>query len=330
MTATIKQIAEVLGVNPSTVSRALSGHAQIAEETRDKVFRVADLLNYTPNIWAQSLAGSNTSLIGCLVLELTNPFYIPMVRAVEDVANREGYIIFLGESRRDLEQEVCMIERFRRIRAAGVIITPLMSDLNQLKSLVREGVALVVVGRNAADFDSINIDNRKSGAIAASYFIEKGYQKIAYVQSGEPYNMPEKERLDGYRETITESGEELNAIYSVGNNRITGGEKAGEMWMLDKNHPDAVFCSNDLLAMGFIQHLIKMGVKIPDDVAVLGHDDIPFVDRFIVPLSTLVFPKYEMGRIAMKRLLEKLEKGHISEKPRRIVLDPELVIRQSG
>lgn len=330
MTATIKQIAEELGLNPSTVSRALSGHPQIAEKTREKVIRLANHMNYTPNLWAQNLAGSNTSLIGCLILELTNPFYIPMIRAVEDVADKHGNIIFLGESRRNLEQEKCMIERFRRIRASGIIITPLMSDLDHLVSLQSEGVAVVIVGRNARTFDSVNIDNRKSGRMAANYFVEKAYRKIAYIQSGDPLNIPEKERLDGYREILAENGIGLETIYSAGNNRINGGEIAGEMWLADNHRPDAVFCSNDLLAMGFIQETLKNGLKVPEDVAVLGHDDIPFADNFIVPLSTIAFPKYEMGRTATERLLEKITTGCLPDHPSNISLDPKLIVRKSG
>jgi LacI family transcriptional regulator len=121
---TIKQIAEELGIHPSTVSRALSGHPHIAEKTREKVLRMADQLNYSPNLWAQNLVGSKTNLIGCLVLELTNPFYIPMVRAVQDTVDQQDYITIIGESRRNLEVEIQVIERLRRIRVSGVIITP--------------------------------------------------------------------------------------------------------------------------------------------------------------------------------------------------------------
>lgn len=329
MAKTIKHIADELGLNPSTVSRALSGHPQIAEKTRERVMQMADEMGYTPNLWAQNLVGSATNLIGCMVLEFTNPFYIPMVRAIEDYADEKNYIIFIGESRRDLETEKHVIDRFRRIRASGVIITPVLSNLDHLNLLEKEGVPVIIAGRNAEAFDSINLDNIKSGTMAGSHLISKGYKKIGYIQSGDPYNIPEQDRLKGFTQAITENGQEFESLYTVGNNRINGGEKAGELWLQDKDRPDAVFCSNDLLAMGFIQFLVKLGIYPPHDVGVLGHDDIPFADNFVVPLSTIAFPKYEMGELAINLLLERIVKPYSLHEPRNIALEPELVVRNS-
>ena len=329
MTATIKQIAEALGMNPSTVSRALSGHPQIADATREKVLCMAEKLHYTPNLWAQNLVGAATNLIGCLVQELSNPFYIPMVRAVEDVAKENDYIIFIGESRNDLGVEKHVIDKFRRVRASGLIITPVLSNLDHLSQLEREGVAVVIAGRDLEKFDAINVDNVKSGRTAGRHLSDSGYKHIAYIQSGNEYNIPEKERLKGLKEVLDENGLPLETIYTVGNNRINNGEKAGEMWMHAGKRPDAVFCSNDLLAMGFVQYILKKGLRIPDDVAVLGHDDIPFADNFIVPLSTIAFPKYEMGQLAMQILLQRITKPDALHIPKHFALEPDLVIRKS-
>jgi LacI family transcriptional regulator len=326
---TIKQIAKELEIHPSTVSRALSGHPHIAEKTREKVLRMADQLNYMPNLWAQNLVGSKTNLIGCLVLELTNPFYIPMVRAIQDMVDQKDYITFIGESRRNLEIEIQVIERLRRIRASGVIITPVLSNLDHLKNLEKEGVPVVAAGRTVKELDSVNVDNIKSGMVAGQHFIDRSYETIGYIQSGDQFNFPEKDRLIGFEKVLSAHGQNLSAVYTVGNNRIEGGEKAGKMWFSEKERPEAVFCSNDMLAMGFIQYLIRSGVQIPDDVAVLGHDDVSFADRFIIPLSTVAFPKYEMGQHAINILLDRISNPTCPHEPQIISLKPELVLRKS-
>jgi len=329
MSTTIKQIAKELGIHPSTVSRALSGHPHIAEKTREKVLQMADQLNYMPNLWAQNLVGLKTNIIGCMVLELSNPFYIPMVRAIQDIVDQKGYITFIGESRRNLEIEIQVIERFRRIRASGLVITPVLSNLDHLRNLEKEGVPVVAAGRTVKELDSVNVDNIKSGMIAGQHFNNRGYETIGYVQSGDQFNFPEKDRLIGFEKVLRRHGRKLSAEYSVGNNRIEGGEKAGKMWFSGKKRPEAVFCSNDMLAMGFIQYLVRSGVQIPDDVAVLGHDDVLFADRFIVPLSTVAFPKYEMGQHAINLLLDRISNPEDLHEPQMISLDPELVLRKS-
>ncbi len=329
MIATIKQIAEELGLHPSTVSRALSGYEYVAESTREKVLQKAKQYGYTPNLWAQNLVNSTTNIIGCMVLELTNPFYIPIVRAIEDIADQKGYITFIGESRRNLKTEIHMIERLRRIRASGVIITPVLSNLDHLKNLENDGVPVVIAGRNIKSLDSINVDNVRSGNIAGQYLFQQGYKKFGYVQSGDEFNFPEKDRLFGYTETLIENGINLSTVYTVGNNNITGGEKAGDLWLLDKNRPDAVFCSNDLLAMGFIQSIVKLGIQVPGDVAVIGHDDIPFADNFIISLTSVSFNKYELGQMAINLLFERISSTDSPHEPTTVLLEPDLVIRNS-
>lgn len=329
MTTTIKQIASQLGISPSTVSRALSGYPHVAKETRERVLLKAEEMTYTPNLWAQSLVGANTNIIGCVVLELTNPFFIPMIRAIEDITNQHGYITFIGESRRDLGMEKDVIERLRRIRVSGVVIMPVLSDLSHLVMLEKDAVPVVIAGREVKGFDSVNVDNIKSGMLAGKHFLEKGFKKIAYVQSGDPFNIPERDRLAGLNMALEENGIGLKKIFSVGNNQITGGEKAGAFWLEEVDQPEAVFCSNDLLAMGFVQSIVRQGVQIPEDVAVLGHDDIPFADTFIIPLSTVAIPKSELGKEAVNLLMERISHLDYPHETRMVKLEPELILRRS-
>lgn len=269
------------------------------------------------------------NIIGCLILEFTNPFFVPMVRAIEDFAERRDYIIFLGESRRQLSIEKYLVERFRKIRAAGVIATPTMEGLQHLEMLQQEHVPVVIVGRDDIGFDSINVDNYKSGYMVGEYLAHLGHRKIGYVYSGDPINTPEVARLEGLQAYLNPLDIRVDYLFRVGNNSQGGGELGAALWMSDRNRPTAVFCSNDLLAMGFISKLIGRGVRVPEDVSVVGHDDIPFAEMFKVALTTIAFPKYEMGSIAMDILTNRIGKPEWNAPRKNIVLEPELVIRDS-
>jgi len=330
MASTIKEIAQALGLSPSTVSRALSDHPQIAADTKLRVQRMAEKLHYAPNLWAQNLVGASTNVIGCLVLAHSNPFYIPMVRGVEDFADAHDYIVFIGESRHNYEIEKRVIDRFRRIRTAGVIVSPASLHTDHLFALEKDGVAVIAAGRTVKGLDTINIDNTASGAMVGEFFARRNCKHVAFVSSGRDSNLPELERMQGLNRALNANGIGLAEVYRVGDNRISAGEKAGTLYMRDEKRPDAVFCSNDLLAMGFIQSVMRDGIQVPDDVIVVGHDDIPFADNFILPLTTIAFPKYEMGKMAAELLLRRIKKPSKNHQPAAIILQPRLIERNSS
>ncbi|NPV86207.1 MAG: LacI family DNA-binding transcriptional regulator [Anaerolineae bacterium] len=329
VSVTIKQIAEELGVNPSTVSRALAGSPRVSEDTRKRVLQLARQLNYTPNLWAQNLVSTSSHLIGCLVLELSNPFYVPVVRAIESIAHQNNFMVFLGESQRQLEMEKAVIDRFRRIRTAGVIATPLLAELEHLVALETDGVPVVLVGRSAPGFFSVNVDNQKSGNMVGKHLLRNGHRNIGYVSSSDPLNIPEQERLKGLKSALQDAGILLNRHYQVDKNNLEGGQCAGQLWLSTSNRPTAIFCSNDMLAMGFISTVLKNGLSVPGDVAVVGHDDVPFADLFKVSLTTVAYPKDEVGVKAMDILLQRINNSSSHLHPINIILDTELVVRDS-
>jgi DNA-binding LacI/PurR family transcriptional regulator len=326
---TIKVLADKLGVTPSTVSRALAGSSRVSEETRLKVIQLAEELNYIPNLWAQNLVSTSSNLIGCLVLELSNPFYVPVFRAIQVRAQQENYFVFLGESQRQLEIEKSVIDSFRRIRAAGVIVTPVLAELDHLKVLEEQGIPVVVVGRSTRGFFSVNVNNRMSGALVGQYLVKLDHRRIGFVYSGEKFNIPEQDRLAGLAKVMAESGLGLPEAYPVGKNDLKSGELAAEKWLSQRGRPTAVFCSNDMLAMGFISHLAAAGVAVPGEVSVVGHDDVPFAELFKVGLTTVAYPKDEVGRRAIEILLSRINHTEDYPEPVSIVLKPSLVIRQS-
>lgn len=329
MQVTIKLIAQRLGLDPSTVSRALAGKPDVAKATRQRVIEMAQQLNYTPNLWAQNLVGAASNWIGCLVLDLSNPFYVPLLRAMEDIAEQNGYMIFLGESRRQLHTEKNLIDRFRRIKAAGVILSPVLADLSHLQVLQEEKIPMVIVGRTVPGFDSVNVDNFRSGFLVGQLLLGWGHRQIGFLYSGDPFNTPEGERLRGLKAALSEAHVSLDWEIVVGNNEITGGELGAQKWLGNPKRPSAIFCSNDMLAMGFITQVTRWGMSIPEDISVVGHDNVPFAEIFKIPLTTVTFSTDQLGRKAMEILLSRIRAEACYHGPQTILLEPEIVVRSS-
>jgi LacI family transcriptional regulator len=329
MRVTIKEIGQRLGLNPSTVSRALAGKPDVSPATRQQVMEMAQQLNYAPNLWAQNLVGAISNWIGCLVLDLSNPFIVPLVRAIEDMAEQNGYIVFLGESRRHLQTERILVERFRQIKVAGVIISPVLTDLSHLQVLQGEKVPVVIVGRTVPGFDSINVNNFRSGYLVGQYLLSLGHRRIGYLYSGDLFNIPEADRLHGLKSALSEMRLEVASEIVVGNNEIQGGEQGAHGWRSDPDRPSAVFCSNDMLAMGFISKVTQLGALVPEQVSVIGHDDVPFAGMFKIPLTTVAFSTDQMGQKAMEILLKRIGVEDPYDSPQDVLLEPEIVLRSS-
>lgn len=332
MPTTVKDIAAKLGISPSTVSRALTGSTEVSAKTRARVLQAAQELHYTPNLLARSLVRASNNIIGCLILEFANPFFVPVIQAIEDVAEERGYVAMISESRRSLELEQRVVQRFQMVRVGGMIITPVLEEIAHLLQMRAEGTPIIAVGRSCEELDCITIDNRLGGAMVGHHFIEKGHRHIGVVISGEPFNEPERSRQQGLYDALAEAGLPRRAdwAFSVGNNNPTGGARAAEMWLALSQRPTAMFCTTDRLAMGFIHRIQEAGLRVPDDVAVAGFDDIPFSDYLEVPLTTVAYPKYEMGELATRRLIDLIENPDPHRSPEQVLLEPRLIPRRSS
>ncbi len=268
-------------------------------------------------------------LIGCIITDFANPFYVPVVRAVEDYAEIAQYVVLVGQSRHNLEIEKRLVNKLPRIGARGLIIRPMMNEMNHLEQLVKDGISVVLLGRSAPNFDSVNLNNRRSGYLGCKYLLGLGHRRIAYAYSGISDSTAELERMAGLWEAMREIGTNLDRIYTVGSHTIKAGEQAARQWMADNKRPSAVYCSTDLLAMGFIQEIIRLGKSVPKDVSIIGHDDIPFADTFVIGLTTVCFPKYALGHLATRMLVERIEGKNQDAAPALVTLEPELVERKT-
>ena len=331
MATTLKDIADRLRVSPSTVSRALSDTGRVSKETRARVLRVAEELGYVPNALARGLAGASTNIVGCVILELSNPFFAPLVQAIEDVADERGYVAIVSQSKRQVELEKRLTDRFRRIKVDGVIMTPLLQSFDHLEALKADGMPLISVGRRCERLDYVVVDDRQGAHLVGQHLIRLGHRSIGTLMSGEPYNNAEGDRLAGLHRFLEQAGLPYREewTFRVGNNRIEGGIVGAESWLSMSEKPSAVFALNDMLALGFIHRVRQRGIKVPGDLAVVGFDDVPFAKFSEVALTTVAYPKYEMGRIAAEMLFNRIGNRDKVRKIEHILLQPELVIRQS-
>lgn len=268
-------------------------------------------------------------LIGCIITDFANPFYIPVVRAAEDYAEIAQYAVLVGQSRHNIEIERKLVKNLPRIGALGLIIRPMLYEMSHLEEIRKNGLAIILLGRSAPAFDSVDVNNHRSGYLGCKYLLSLGHHRIAYAYSGKADNTSELERMAGMWEAMRETGTNLDRIYTVGSYTIKAGEQAARQWISDVNRPTAVYCSTDLLAMGFIQEIMRLGKSVPKDVSIIGHDDIPFADTFVVGLTTISFPKYALGHLATRMLIERIEGKNQSKEPSMVTLEPELVERKS-
>jgi LacI family transcriptional regulator len=329
---TIRDIAIQLGVSPSTVSRALNGSKEVSPDMQRRVQELARELNYTPNLLARSLVRSRTDTIGFLILEFANPFFIPVIQAIEDVVQARGYSVMISQSHRRVEDEVRVLKHFEMLQVSGVILTPTLEETEYLTGLYHGGMPVVVVGRTTPGLVCISIDNLKGGEMVGEHFLAGGHHSFGIVISGESTNEPERERLLGYASKLKAAGSELpdKWIFNVGRSGTKGGFIAAQRWLELDDRPGAVFCTTDRLAVGFIHALRREGVPLPGGVAVAGFDDIPFSEYLEVPPTTVAYPKYQLGELAAERLLQMIENPDPGMPSEHLLREPELIVRRSS
>lgn len=334
MGVTIKTIADKLGVSYATVSRALNDHPDVNDDTKQKVIEKANEMGYQPNAIARGLVNKETKTIGLVIPDITNPFFPQVARGVEEAAATADYNIFLCNTNWNADREEHYVNALMQKQIDGLIMTPSSEELSYLSKLLSPGLETVFISSFIPlnNFTSIIVDNVKGTEKAMDYLINKGHTNIAFVGAGEE-RFANQERLKGYKNSLRKHDIKIRDknITSV---KYSYDRRSGYNLMnqiIDsfskKNLPTAVICYNDLLALGIIQALQERNFKIPEDMAVIGFDDISFSSLPEVQLTTISQPKYEMGKIALETLVEKVKTGTNKKFEKKIVLSPELKIR---
>jgi LacI family transcriptional regulator len=331
MKVTIKDVAAKAGVSPITVSRAFSGTHPVAEQTRNRIFQVAEELGYVPDLLARALVQKQIPIIGVTVLELANPFFAPIIDAVQAEARKRNFMVIVSQSERQEGLEHDSLNQYRQMRVAGVLVTPVASDLEYLARLREGGTNVVVVAREWEAGDFITVDDFSGGKIVGDHFVKLGHLKIGCIALNEPQNTALQSRIEGFKQALEASGATLQEGCTILTEtlRTDQGIRAADAFMEMPEKPTAVFVTADRLAIGFVHRLRVHGVRIPEDVAVVGYDDIRYSEFLEVPLTTVALPKYEMGQRAAQILFDKIETGDKEAELRQILLEPELIVRES-
>lgn len=324
--ANIQEVAKMAGVSPSTVSRALNGFPGISEKTRQKVIEIAKKLNYKPNYRGQILTTKSTKNIGLLITDITNPFFPELVRGAEETASESGYTILLGNTSESIDKETSYLEFFSRGPVDGVIISASRISNEHIISLAEEGLPIVVINRilEHPKISYVSTDMEKGGYLATKHLIELGHTKIAFI-NGPSHSEAAERRLSGYKKALAESKIRYNSkLVSFNVPVAESGYKEATRLLNTEDPPTAIFTYNDLMAFGVIRAVKDLGVRIPDDLSIVGYDDIFFSSFTDPPLTTIRQPKEKLGKKAVELLL-KLMKGERQG----ILVEPELIIRNT-
>lgn len=335
MPVSIKDIAQAAEVTPGTVSRALRDSPRVNAETKKRIQRLADEMGYSPDAQARSLVLGRTETIGVVVTTMVDPFIGAIVQTIESAARGHGYAVILASSNDMPEREISAVEMLRSRRVDGVIVTSSRVGALHQERLGRLSVPVVLMNsraeRSGKQTFSVGVDNHHGGYLATSHLIQKGHRRIAYVSS--PSDRSDSvERMTGYRDALTEAGIGFHPSLVVqGTGRPGGGQRALSVLLSLDDAPSAVFCYNDMTAIGLMDAALEAGLSLPQDLAIVGFDNITFA-RFTRPqLTTIAQPVRRLGRRAVDMLLTLLSDGDPSELPvTNVKLCGRLIVRASS
>ncbi|WP_395639418.1 LacI family DNA-binding transcriptional regulator [Pseudolysinimonas sp.] len=332
MAVSIKDVARHAGVSVGTVSNALNKPDEVSAESLTRVLEAVDALGYVRNDAARRLRAGVSSTVGFVVLDGQNPFFNQVVRGAEDEASRHGIAVLVGNTDEDPAREGMYLDLFEEQSVRGVLIAPYGDITRRLTRLRERGIPAVLVDRMNVEgtFSSVATDSVVGGRMAAEHLIDTGRRRIAFV--GGPFDMRQvRDRLDGARWAVEASdvGAEIEVVATRALT-VEEGADAGRR-ILERppgQRPDALFAANDLVALGLLQALVVDGsVLVPDQMALIGFDDIAFAAAAAVPISSVRQPSRAIGQTALRILLE--ESGDDTLIPRQTVFRPELVVRAS-
>ncbi len=333
MTLTISDIAKLANVSKSAVSIVLNNKPGVSDKTREKVLEIVKKYNYNPSQIAQSLVARKTKSIGLIITEIDNPFFSKVMKGVYYTCSEAGYTVLIGSSELSPQKEKDIIDNFKSKRIDGFIISPLRGegvDYLYLSNLLKENFPFVML-RNVSNYaiNLVDIDNFKAAYEAVSYLIKNGHTEIAYL-AGPPHSGHSIERLEGYKQALIDNAIKIRDEFIIeAGSYLADGYRTGKKFISSlKNFPSAVFCYNDLVAIGFINALNEFGIEVPSKISVMGFDNIDFSEYIKNPLTTINMPAYEIGKTASNLLIEQISNSDrfLNKK---VIIEAELVERES-
>ncbi|HJQ12271.1 MAG TPA: LacI family DNA-binding transcriptional regulator [Gemmatimonadaceae bacterium] len=332
---TISDVARQTGVSKATVSAVLNDSEAVRSDTRDRVLATIELLNYRPTQQSGVRASTRFKSIALIIKEYDNPYYDDVTAGVRAVAESQGYMLFIVSSEGSYAAEKRAVELLREKGVDGLIAAPVMdehADLSHFYELKRRNFPLVFLEQvRGVPASLVDLENISASQKAVEYLFSLGHRRVAHF-AGPEYSLHSEERAHGVHRAYSSTHLVLAAedIIETGAH-FEDGYRCGRALFEERprnQRPTAITCYNDLVAMGLVKAIIDLGMKVPDDMSVIGFDDIRFCETFLVPLTTVRVPKYEMGNRAAQMLIQHIESTE-TVTPQRHYLDAELVVRAS-
>jgi LacI family transcriptional regulator len=332
--AGIKDVAERAGVSVGTVSNVLNRPHLVRTETRERVEAAMADLAFVRNESARQLRAGSSRMMAYVFLDAENPFFIEVARGAEEACRDHGFSLIMCNSDDDRAREEDYLSLLLEQRVHGVLVSTAGECSARLRSLPALGVPVVLVDRveaNPQKWCTVGVDDVLGGRLAMRHLLAAGHRRIAFLGGG--VNLPQvQSRLAGARLQVQEAGEPPDILSTVDTESTTvaAGRQAGKQIAAEPpgRRPTAVFCANDLLALGLLQELVRRRLRVPEDMAIVGFDDITFAEAAAVPLTSVRQPSRLIGRAAAELLLrEAADSSHVHE---RILFEPELIVRESS
>ncbi len=324
---TIKDIAERAGVSYATVSRALNNRSDVSSETRKLIMELAAEMGYQPNAIARSLVKRKSMNIALIVPDVSNPFFADITMAVNSAAENAGYTTMVCNTGWDQQKEQEKLRIMVEQRVDGIILKP--TGFFKPETLEAYNVPIVVFWHAGDDdLSYIEVDHEAGSRLAVQHLVDRGYKRIAYI-GGQETSPSNQIRLLAYQQTLQENGLVVDPkLISFGGFRLESGyERFGRMMQLPKP-PDAVFCSNDIIALGVLQYAREHNIRVPEDFGIIGFDDINYASLPQILLSTVSQPRDKLGEEALNALIREME-AFPDRTRQRILVAPELKVRST-
>ncbi len=330
---TIKELAKITGLSVSTMSRVINDHPDVAPKTRKRVKKIIEEFGYTPNLLAKDLRLQSTKTIGVVISDISNPFFARVVKGIENTARQRKYNIILCESTEQdrLKVEKESIETLLKKRVAGLLLTPVHEEVVDILARKGREIPFVLMSRHfiKTPTNYVVSDDILGSYLATKHLIEKGHRKILYL-NGSSRLSDARDRLTGYKKALLEKGISFDEslVKTVSGINMEEAYKVVKRILAKKADFTAIFCFCDYLAMGAMRAIHEAGWRIPEDIAVVGYDDVEVASILEPPLTTVSTPKYQLGEKAVEILLDHLL-GKKHKTLQQVVVKPKLMVRKS-
>lgn len=327
---TIEDVAKHAGVSKATVSRVINGNYGVSEPLRQRVLTAIQTLGYQPDRSARRLRGTTSEILGIIIPDIQNPHFTSVVRGIEDLAYSHQLNVLLCDTDDDPTKQDAYIRVMMAERVAGLIFAPSFGIARQpLQQLAQLGTPIVLIDRSVSQlrYDTVVVDNVQGAYQGTAHLISLGFQRIAFV-GGDLDLSPGRERLAGYRQALSDHNLPADpALIQIEHFKIESGQRLTRN-LLDSPHPpDAIFAASNLLSIGVLKTVREVGLRVPEDLAVVGFDDMPWAAELFSPLTTVTQPTYELGQEAVRVLLQR--RSDPAAPVRTIALRTSLTIRDS-